>query len=492
MRTALEREVQAGRLAGRLLLFSALLALSCWSCTGAHSEPVGAVTSPIICAGVQDVALTDDHVGEHEDVHDEGDAEKVSHTAVLEVVRSNPVSSTVFAAGWIADSDRYPWVSRYQYATGVITRSKLPYVTGARKWIARAGHDPTCTVVPGATSCGWFAWSDQWGDVDWIAVGDNGSVGDPWYTPGWDGSGDIGTITDQSGTHTRQLRAYISTDRTTVLVRLFEGNIQVLGPLTLRTMQTNFKAYQTAVAWSARHERWLVVWAENYMHYDRRWKGKVHSRWVAFDGTQQASAQNLMYCEGDPTTSLCGSPPPAGRSIATSAPPPSATVKADAGPDGGGGTRFNERCTCKGIFLGASYHYVIWPGDTDAFRVHQYQSQARLSGDGYRQALYVFPSDMFPGCGTWCPLDRISPLELASGGYGIYQQLQRSYGNKLYLKAGSPTTELGGQVHAAGPKAQALRTASGLTATLVTNDYWGGAPATLRLSISNEGAGACP
>ena len=186
---------------------------------------------------------------------------------------------------------------------------------------------------------------------------------------------------------------------------------------------------------NSKDQRWFVVWAENFMDSSQYWNGKVHSRWLAFDGTLQSSAQNVGYCErGDPTQSQCYGSQPPGRvapspeagtrvvgaiaAMIGTRPNPDATFapKPDAGiSDEGGGTRANDYCLCKGFFVGASHQWYTWL-DTDAVRVHQYGWQAALTGSGYVGARYCkYPGACWnrlePPCSVWCPLDRLPPTD---------------------------------------------------------------------------------
>ncbi|MCK5798956.1 MAG: hypothetical protein KAI47_17310 [Deltaproteobacteria bacterium] len=457
------------------------------------------------CSGHVELFVTTDYEGAHEEVLSGGfDPNAISHAAALEVARDAPVKSTVFAMGWIPRVSTDPKVALYRYnPAGFTTTVTLPYQVSSRKWIARSGYDPTCAAtVSGATGCAWFAWTDKYGDVDWIAVGDNGATGGLSWVHGWDASGDVGIVYFSSGNLERQLRVYISPDRTQVLAKIYEGTNLVGGPVILRTVQNNFKAYQTTVAWSERNQRWLVVWGEYYMNSDHYWKSKVTSRIVRFDGTL-GLAKSVMYCEQDPNTSRCSVTKVTSStmkgSLSLQASPDARDVdgeltRPDSGPTAPIG-KHNTGCACYGIWLGASRQWNTWP-DVDAFRVHQYGVQARIDGEGDCVAWYVLRDgyqSLTHECSTYCPLDRLPPKWLGVD-TGVYQMARQS-GNSaemIYEAVASPVTALQDQVHPFTPLPQALRTTGDLTATLATNHIYTEPSAWLRLTISDAGSGVCP
>ena len=507
-------------IASHLIAFLVLLAevSGCSTEQDAGAPAVGQQRSALVCSGYQDIVVTSNYDGAREEVVTIGDSalQSVSHAAALEVARGVS-GDTIFAAGWIPRSGSSAQVALYRYTpAGFVSSLPLPYGMGSRRWIARAGHDSECgAVVPTASSCAWFAYNDGYGETTWTAVGDNGHTNSAWLN-GFDGSGDIGIVYWGSYSLKRQLRAWISPDRHQVLAQIFDGLSSVGSPFVLRTMQTDFKADQTAVVWSERNQRWLVVWAENYTAQSIYWNGKVHSRWVGFDGSLQNSAQNLGYCEGNPTSSRCGGgglrgqetfvtgravDAGAGAVDASSASVrPLATDKGDAGLDGDGGTRQNNACYCKGFFVAASRQWVTWP-DLDAFRVHHYAWQSRVTGDGLLAERYCggsgCASDLLPDCSLYCPMDRLPPTA-TSLGHAIYQMARKSfstYGSHMsYSIAASPFGADQDVLHQSPTGTpQALRTTGELTATLATDDVWtSSTPARLRLTISDAGSGVCP
>lgn len=459
----------------------------------------------MVCAGHQGLVVTADYEGAHEHgaLFNSFDPNRISHAAALEVARDASVQGTVFAMGWIPQASTIPKVALYRYnPSGFTATVTLPYSGSSRKWIARSGYDPDCAaVVSGATSCAWFSWTDNYGDVDWIAVGDNGGTGGLDWVHGWDASGDVGIVYFSSYTLKRQLRVYISPDRTQVLGRIYEGTTPVSGPFILRTVQNNFNAFQTAVAWSERNQRWLVVWGEYYMKDDHYWKSKVTSRVVHFDGTL-GQAKSVMYCETDPRESRC--PPTKGpdeliaaRGVPVISNADGGGARTDSGPDASTG-KHNVGCACYGIWLGASRQWETWP-DVDAFRVHQYGVQARVDGEGTRVALYHNSyglQELTHPCSVWCPLDSLSPKAIKES-VGVYQMARPGgvhQSEMVYLTVASPTTVLQDVIHPVSLLPQALRTTGDLTATLATDKMYTevGSPPTLRLTISDAGSGVCP
>ena len=494
----------------RDLLFSSLLFSSVvWiACNQGSKESVGTRQDPMVCSGYQGLFVTADYEGAHEGVHTTSlEPNLISHAAALELVQDVPVVNTIFAAGWIPRVSANPEVLLYRYhPAGVVTTTTLPYAGSSRKWIARSGYDPTCAaVVSGTTGCAWFSWTDSYGDVDWIAVGDTGLTGGLTWVHGWDGSGDVGIVSSSSGSLKRQLRAYISPDRSQVLAMIYEGTTRVSGPFVLRTVQNNFKAYQTAVAWSERNARWIVVWGEYYMKLDRYWKAKVTSRLVRFDGTLE-TAKSVMYCEGDPRKSRCGNfkgtSSTATASLFLQASRDALDVDGgETRPDSGPSTpsappgRNNTGCACYGIWLGASRHWNTWP-DIDAFRVHQYAVQAQIEAGGNPFALYAnidgLQSLTHP-CSAYCPLDRLPPKFLGKG-TAVYQMARQSGTNveMIYETVASPVTVLQDVIFSGRSFPQALRTTGDLTATLATDGSYFDPSPWLFLTISDAGSGACP
>lgn len=468
-------------------------------CTSADpasaAEEVGKKTGAMACAGHVDVPVTTNYYGAAEDVLSPSIGEVVdgiTHAAALEMAREHE-RNTLFAVSWVERSPVAVKVWLYDYDAAAFTMSTpitLPYRPRGRVWIARAGHDPACDdVVPSATSCAWFSWT-AWGNVNWVAVGNNGQTSITSW-PGFDGSGDIGAVESTR----RQLRAYISPDRQQVLARVYQGSTPITAPLSLRTMQTNFSAYQTAVVWSARHQRWLVAWAENHLGSASIWNGKIHARWVAFDGSLAPAVHNVGYCEGGPESLGCLGDSPTTTASAGQ------VSKPDAGtPDAGGG-RLNNKCLCKGFFVAAASEQYVTSPDVDAFRLHHYKWQARISSEGSTEAHYCFDtgtcsSSLTHPCWDYCPIDGLPPTPRGEG-VAAYQQAryrQSLPSEMVYLQVGGNTTTQEGTIHHVGEYKypQAIRTAARLSATVATDQLFVQASPSLRLTISDAGQGSCP
>lgn len=439
------------------------------------------------CAAHVDVEVSPTYYGASEEAWLLDNAElAVSHASAVEIARDHE-RNAVFAVGWIDGPPLRMKVWLYDYQSQSFTTPTpitLPYSPRGRVWVARAGYDPFCEVT-GLTesSCAWFSWT-AWGNVNWVAVDRDGQTAITAW-PGFDGSGDIGVI----GTTRRQLRAWISIDRSQVLAQLFQGTTPVSEVVVVRTVQGEFAAYQTAVAWSERHQRWLVTWAENNL--PRVLNGKVQARWVAFDGSMGPSTQHVAYCEGSPYDTNCGIPfVPATASSGISKP--------DVGVDPDGGQRVNA-CICKGLFLAAASEQYVMTPDADAFRVHQYGWQARLAPNGHPEDIYCASGcndDLSVHCSTFCPLDRLPPTPRGEGiaAYQMAGYVQEQPSEMVYLQVGDHYATTEGAIHHVGDNTypQAVRTATYVSASLATDQSLLSHPASLRLTISDAGQGSCP
>ncbi|MCK5796438.1 MAG: hypothetical protein KAI47_04610, partial [Deltaproteobacteria bacterium] len=376
-----------------------------------------------------------------------------------------------------------------------------------RRWVARLGYDSLCGVGGGTTSCAWFTWTDgttpdsAW--VNWAAVSDQGIVDNLHWAQGTDGSGDVGIFFEGDKLVRSQLLAYISRDRRTVMYRLLDAQGGAQSPVTLQTIaDACYEAYQTAVVWSPRERRFLVVWSEADRCSSQR-NGRVRSRWVdGFGVTMQSSTQHLLYCENDPLNPGClrgkaAGDPKAIQSSVAATPTPK--------PDDGGikpdqGTKLDtsvepprtSNCSCKGLFVAASWAGA-WGTAVDRYRVHVYGWHVRLTGDGL---LASWPDRLDSGCEVYCPMDHRWPAAAPYAQAGEKMSSGNNYVEMRYLLNDSLTTQLEDTIHDY-PRhiPQALRTTPNawLIATLATEGREPSKAFPLVLTISDGGTGGgCP
>ena len=463
----------------------------------------------------QDFLLTSDYEGAHENSVDVGYGQSLwsGHAAALEVVRASPGVSTRFAAAWIAKSTGVVHVASYDVTEAQkVGNSPLPWPTSGRRWLARLGYDASCSAVSGSTSCAWFTWTDGYGSsawVNWVPVGVGATLGTTRYFAGTDGSGDIGVFY-RGGSVRAQLLAYISRDRKHVMYALLDSLGHAITQVTLKNITDPcYDAYQTAVVWSPREERFLVVWAENSSGICGPIpNGRIWSRWVDGLGIAlQDAPQPLGYCEGNPQTPTCISGKQAGGvSMQTQGLASAGLVqKVDGGavarPDAavkpkdgavesdlaGGGTR-TSNCSCKGFFVAASHTYSFGTA-TDRYRVHQYGWHARLNGAG---VLANNPDYLDSRCSVFCPMDHRWP---SAAPYALAQNKSVTSSEMRYLVHDSLQTQLEGTIHEDGlVMPQALRTTPDATliGTLSSTKQDIALPSTLGLTISDGGTGGCP
>jgi len=474
--------------------------------------PLGQAQYSVVCGPRLDIELTpDSYVGvQEEPTSTVFDPAHIGHASTVEIAKATTASATVFAAGWIHTNNMVK-VSLYDVGVNAITSTiTLPYGAHEHYWVARLGYDEVCNAVSESPSCAWLVWNDSYGEISWVAVGPDGSLGDARWLGGLDGSGDVGVFEDPgSGLLRRKLLAYITPDRKQVMTVILDHDGSLLGsPRTLRATQNNFEAHQTAVVWSAREERWLVVWSEQYVAADYAWKGKIVSRWVDHDGfLVQSVATNVAYCGGHPLESRCiGGGVPlttekltttsdvADLSISSTIEPNEPIKKTDAGADSGGGVRINEPCYCKAFYLAES-DYDPWYFH-DRYRIHHYDVHVRLDHNGVRAAIYTNSLDnpLDPNCITLCPL--------------AASQLSTPIGTSTFQLAGqnfaSQAVEqrrliVGGRLQVSDEaihysplfNPQASRATEEVTAFLATTDFRSGGER-LSITIANTRTGGCP
>ncbi len=350
--------------------------------------PAGARAGALQCAGQVDKVVTaSDYLGAREELSF-GTPDAIGHAAAAELLYSEvgPPSKERFAVAWIKASDRKVYVRRYDTYTKAFLggEAQLSPWGLVRPWVRHLGFDDDCVAIFGETTCAWFTWADDYGDVNWRAVGAGGAMGTTRWFDGRDPSGDTGQVEEgcpfDCHIVRKKLLAFISSgstgpERGQVKAKILDGDGSVLSEVTLYTTATGWKAYQTAVAWSSSEARWLVAWTEN-TYPAGGLNGRILARYVNFDGTLGPApnpANPISYCEGN-------SPQCANLAIAR---------------PGGPSPRLNSSCVCKGIWLASSDAGTA----TDRYRLHHYGRHARLDKDGLRTAL-----DLRWFCKTYCPL----------------------------------------------------------------------------------------
>lgn len=375
------------------LMMTAML----FGCENAPDEiPVGRHESEIRCPGQYDQLVTSDYYGHsfYVPVY----PEDISHAMDAELLYSEHASpgKERFAVAWVRKSDKNIYFRRWDTHTKAFLGGEQLLKDWASPvgWIKTLGFDDNCQVISGETTCAWFTWEDSYGDVDRAAVGANGGTFVSYnYFQGYAPSGDAGTVEIWWGYYERKkILAYISrggsVDRRQIRVKLLNNAGVELSDQLLYTTDADFRAYQTAVAWSSVEERWLVAWSENEypptVPQDKN--GKISIRYVNFNGSLGPSPTGpVTYCSRTWNDPNCG-----------------VTKKGSASGSSGSQPKKNDHCTCKNIWLASSYYSSITDQGVvkDRYRLHCYDKHLQINANGQRVGIPASGSL----CNTFCPI----------------------------------------------------------------------------------------
>jgi hypothetical protein len=451
-------------------------------------DPVSRHEAAQRCSGQWDKQITNDYFGAHEE--NPWYTWEVHHAAAAEMVYSDPgtPSKERFAVAWVRRSDKKIYFRRYDTYTKSFSAGEqlLSNWTSPVGWIHTLGFDDDCKVISGQSTCAWFTWEDYAGDVDRAAVAPNGvKYVSSSYFDGYAPSGDIGRKYLGWGVWVRKrLLAYISRggtmDRRQVRYKLLDhANDTEIKDGLLHTTAADFRAYQTAVAWSSVERRWLVAWAENHHPFlEPGYVGKVQARFVDFDTGDpdpQFPAETIIdACDG-------------GAGLT-----PLAQLGTAAAPSGDVQPRDNPYGVCRSIWLASSYYSTLkdeYGVVRDRYRLHQYGIEARINGNGKLVSKY----GLTPFCLTWCPITEAGFYY--SGSLTPFQILvnasQRT--DHLRLREDSWVSYNAGQVTASPYSLpQAFRSDGSVAVAVATNGTPLDPSSGLRLTIVDVRRDGCP
>lgn len=451
------------------------------ACTPPDSETsVEATGVGLTCTGQKDKVVTTDYLGAREEIPGiSWDPVNIGHSAAAELLWSQPTSPSneQFAAAWISKTNRMPFVRRYSTASTIKNflgpQQQLGTISSPG-WIRHLGFDDNCgQEIPGAQTCAWFTWENDWGYVNWRAIGNNGNMSGLAYWPGHQPSGDTGQAFSGGQLVRKKLLAWISSDRTQVKATLlYDNGLPIPGTeRVLHTTSGNWKAYQTAVAWSSNDELWLVAWTEHtYPQQNPKMKGLVYTRYMDFNGSMGTYLNGIMYCEGNWWEAVCPG---------LKAADPQVQPSADHVREGG-----NPWCLCKGFWLASSYYSG---SAADRYRLQQYRVHARLNNAGIRQAIDQNFLDLFSPiteAGFWYGPDRTPFQALTKGGSNNTEHtrlVEGSFGEHLAGEVFGSPFSLG----------QAFRSDGSVAVALGTDGIQDQATA-LKLSIVDVKPRGCP